>query len=193
MNNKLTKIAIATPILFALLFVSLNESISLEANVMADPSFGGLFTITHADANGNIISVQKVHNLVTNEGLECFGDLIFEGTAVCVSENTFSYLAVGTTATAPADSQTALIAESGGCARVQDGTVALDTSTTGQREATVSSVFSGGSCEAESYVETGIFDASSSGNMLARATFSSINLGVGETLTINYEIVINNA
>lgn len=188
--NKQNKLIYGTPLLLAAIFLVAVSPITFDD--VPTEQFGGMFTIIHADANGNVLSVQKVHNLVTNEGMECMGDLIFNGTAVCTTEQEMSYIALGTNAAAPADGDTALGTEAG-CARVQDGTVALNTGVTGQRTATVSSQFSGGSCEAIAFVETGIFDASSTGNMLARATFGSITLGVGETLTINYDIVINNA
>ncbi len=152
----------------------------------------GHFTFTHADPNGNIIQVIQTDNLVVNEGMECTADLVF-GTTSCVAEAVFQFLALGTGTVAPVDANLALGTESGTCARVQDATPAIDVSVTGQRAVTVSSLFSGGTCEAQAFGETGLFDASSTGNMLARSLITpTITLGVGDTLTIDYTITINN-
>ena len=152
----------------------------------------GHFTLTHADADGNIIRVIQTNNLVNNEGMECTADLVF-GTTSCASEAFQHFLGVGTGTASPVDADTTLQTESGTCARVQDATPAINTATTGQRAVTVSSLFSGSTCEAQAFAETGLFDASSSGNMLARSLISpAITLGVGDTLTIDYTVTLNN-
>lgn len=153
---------------------------------------GGEFTLTHRDADGNIIQQITTPNLVVNEGLECVSDFVF-GTTSCTGEAVFTYIALGTGATAPADAQTALVTEVGACTRLQDATPAIDTATTGQRTITVSQTFSGASCEGSAFAEVGLFDAVTTGNMLARALISpTINLGSGDTLQIDYDIVLNN-
>lgn len=152
----------------------------------------GFFTITQSDADGNIIRTIQTDNLVVNEGMECVADLTF-GTTSCVAEAFFQFLALGTGTVAPADGNLALGTESGTCARVQDATPAIDVSVTGQRAVTVTSLFSGSTCEAQAFGETGLFDASSTGNMLARSLITpTITLSVGDTLSIDYTITINN-
>lgn len=152
----------------------------------------GFFTITQSDADGNIIRTIQTDNLVVNEGMECVADLTF-GTTSCVAEAFFQFLALGTGTVAPADGNLALGTESGTCARVQDATPAIDVSVTGQRKITVESLFSGGTCEAQIFGETGVFDASSAGNMLARSLITpTVTLGVGDTINIKYVITINN-
>ncbi len=152
----------------------------------------GFFTITHSDPDGNVISIIQTDNLVVNEGMECVADLTF-GTTSCVAEAFFQFLALGTGTVAPADGNLTLGAESGTCARVQDATPAINTATTGQRAVTVTSLFSGSTCEAQAFGETGLFDASTTGNMLARSLISpTITLGVGDTISIDYTITINN-
>lgn len=154
--------------------------------------FGGEFTLTHRDADGNIIQQITTPNLVVNEGLECVSDFVF-GTTSCTGEAVFTYIALGTGVTAPADAQTALVTEVGACTRLQDATPAIDTATTGQRTITVSQTFSGASCEGSAFAEVGLFDAVTTGNMLARALISpTITLGSGDTLQIDYDIVLNN-
>ena len=152
----------------------------------------GHFTLTHADADGNVIAVIQTDNLVNNEGMECTADLLF-GTTECVSEAFQQFLGVGTGAVAPADADTTLGTESGTCSRVQDSSPAVNTATTGQRAITVSSLFSGATCEGQAFAETGLFDSSSTGNMLARSLISpAITLGSGDTLTIDYTVTLNN-
>ena len=194
MNNNKKIVMGVTPAIFAVLFaVSFVPADTFGGSTYSDDAqFGGVFTFTHRDADGNVIQTFQQHNLVVNEGMECVSDFVF-GTTSCTGEAVFQYLAVGTGATAVADAQTALITESGTCARVQDATPAIDTGTTGQRTITISSVFSGANCEGASFAETGLFDAATTGNMLARALISpTINLGSGDTLQIDYDIVINN-
>jgi len=186
-------------VLFAVLLVVLvvpdSFTGSEATNISSGTSIGGVFTLTHLDSEGNVIEIQKVHNEVTNEGMECVADLIFNGTASCTGERTFSYLSVGTDNTAVDETDTALNAEDADCARAGDATVALDTGTTNQRTATISGTFSGANCEGSGYQEVGVFDTSvlTQGNMLARATFASITLSSGDTLQVDYDIVINNS
>jgi len=154
----------------------------------------GVFTITVRDGDGNILSIQQMPNLVPNEGLECTADLMF-GTTSCTAEAFFQYIAIGTGAVAPADGDTTLGAESGTCARVLDATPTLTSPSSGVRRIALSAVFSGATCEAQTFAETGVFDALTSGNMLARTLLSStvtLPSGTGSTLTINYEVNLNN-
>lgn len=180
-------------IAIAVSLIPLFPSDSIKSTGYNDGSvLKGYFTLTQADQNGNVIRVIHTPNLVMNEGMECVSDLIF-GSTSCTGEAFFKYLAVGTSATAVNANQTALVSESGTCSRVVDNTPVVDASTSGQRAVTLSSLFSGASCEGSGFQETGLFDASTSGNMLARSLISpAITLSSGDTLTIDYTITINN-
>lgn len=183
--------------IFAVIFVvalmpTLDASVSPSSTASAF-HFGGDFTFTHFDANGNVIETFSVPNEVTNEGMECVSDLVFT-TTDCVGELDFNWVALGTGVVAVDETDTALGTEVGGCTRLEDATVALDTGTTNQRTATVSVTFSGASCEGSAFGEVGLFDAVTTGNMLARALISpTITLASGETLQIDYDIVFNNS
>lgn len=165
-----------------------------DGSAYSDSSrFGGEFTFTQRDAQGTIIEQFTVPNEVTNEGMECVSDFVF-GTTSCTGELVFTYIALGTGAVAVDETDTALGTEVGGCTRLQDATPAIDTGTTNQRTITISQTFSGASCEGSAFAEVGLFDAVTTGNMLARALISpTINLGSGDTLQIDYDIVINNS
>lgn len=195
-----SKALIAGSLVFSVLFLF---TILPQANLVqlfVQPSqadnthIGGVFTAIVKDGDGNIVSIQQMPNLVPNEGLECTADLMF-GTTSCTSEAFFTYIAIGTGAVAPADGDTTLGAESGTCARVLDSTPTLTSPSSGVRRIALSAVFSGASCEAQTFAETGVFDATTSGNMLARTLLSStvtLPSGTGSTLTINYEVNLNN-
>lgn len=42
-------------------------------------NFGGIYRITHTNSNGEIISVDEVKNIVPNQGLQFFNNVIFGG------------------------------------------------------------------------------------------------------------------
>lgn len=152
----------------------------------------GYFTITHSDPDGKIISIIQTDNLIVNEGMECVADHVF-GTTSCTAESLFQHIAIGNGTSATVDADTALGTESGTCSRVIDATPAINTAITGQRAITVSSLFSGASCEGDAFGETGVFDASSAGNMLARSLISpTVTLGSGDSITVDYTVTINN-
>ena len=176
-----------------LLVVGFSPAIGLDTQSETF-SIGGEFTFTQRDSEGVIVEQFTVQNEVTNEGMECVADLVFASTASCTGETDFSWIALGTGVVAVDETDTALGTEVGGCTRLEDTAVALDTGTTNQRTATVSVTFSGASCEGSTFGEVGLFDAVTTGNMLARALVSpTINLGAGDTLQIDYDIVLNNS
>ncbi len=157
-----------------------------------DTTLKGTFFFTLTNSDNEIIREWQHDNLVNNEGMECVADAVF-GTTDCTAESLFQHISLGTDGTAEADGDTDLIAESGTCARVQDATPALDTGTTGEREVTVSSTFSGGTCEGIAFAETGLHDDGSAGNMYARTTISpTVTLGSGDSLQVDYVVNINN-
>lgn len=196
MKNTNTKIAIGgIPVgIFAiLLVVGFVPADSIGGSPFSG-SLGeeGIYTFTVRDADGNVKLIQQSHNEVTNEGMECVSDFVF-GTTSCVGEQVFTYIALGTGTVAVNELDTALGTEVGACTRLQDATPAIDTGTTNQRTVTISQTFSGASCEGSAFGEVGLFDAVTTGNMLARALISpTITLGSGDTLQIDYDIIVKN-
>ena len=152
----------------------------------------GVITMIHKDKDGNVLSYQQFENLIPNEGLECVSDLVF-GTTVCVGEAFYQFIGIGTSAVSPADADLTLGAESGTCARVQDSTPTSGSPSSGVRTIALQAIFSGGTCEGQTFTEVGLFDASTSGNMISRTLLSSsVTLTVGSTLTVNYQVNLNN-
>ena len=123
-------------------------------------------------------------NIITNVGLAAIVRLIGAG----LTETKFGYLAIGTGTTAESATDTALQAE----IKRKTATVSQTTTTiTGDTclfEATFSSDddLSG----SHNVSETGIFNASTGGILLARKVFSAVpvNWDAGDTLTIRYYV-----
>ena len=123
-------------------------------------------------------------NVITNVGLACLIRLAFAG----LTEDKFGYIAIGTGTTAEAVTDTALEAEiARKVASVTQTTTSVD-GDTALLEATFSSA--DGLSGSHNVSETGVFNASTGGDMLARKTFSPvpINWDAGDTLTIRYYI-----
>ena len=124
-------------------------------------------------------------NLVTTRGKQVIIDLL---NGESTSEVTA--IAMGTGTTSPAASDTALQTEltSGGLTRASATKTTETTTTTGDTAQwahtfNVTSTFA--------VTEEGLFDtASSGGNMLARQTFSAINVVSGDTLAITHKVQI---
>jgi len=117
-------------------------------------------------------------NIVVNNGKAQAAGLI-NG----VVTNFFEYLAIGTGTTTPAAADSGLAAEVGTrgsatCTR-QTTTVTNDTA---QLVATFT--FNGSTA----LTESGIFDSSSSGSMLTRATYAAINVASGDSLQLTWKV-----
>jgi len=140
----------------------------------------GEIEIIHKDKDGNIKQIIKVKNLVVSAGKAQVAGLINGATT-----GAFTYVAVGTGTTAPSSSDTALGTE---VARVS-ATVGRTTTNVTNDTATWSATFNFTSSYA--ITEAGIFNASSGGTMLARQTFSAINVVSGDSLTINWKLTVS--
>lgn len=132
--------------------------------------------------DGKLRDEFKVDNIVTNAGKAQLALLAGDASAT-----PFTYLAVGTSTTAVAASQTALVAEisTSGLARAS-GTVSRITTTVTNDTLQITKTWTAsGSVTVE---EVGVFNASSSGTMLSRALTSTKSLVNGETLTATYTL-----
>lgn len=193
-NTKIIASSIPISLFAIILVIGFAPLGAVESNSLSGSAgILGEYTFTVRDSEGEIKQQFTALNEVTNEGMECIADLVFV-TTDCTGETDFAWIALGTNAAAVDETDTGLTTEVGGCTRLEDSTIALDTGTTNQRTATIDVTFSGGSCEGSAFAEVGLFDAVTTGNMLARAIISpTINLGVGDTLQIQYDIIIKNS
>ena len=141
----------------------------------------GSLHIVLKDALGNIKDERFLDNLVVDDGLAYIASRMKDATATAMS-----HIAVGTSSTAAADAQTALVAETGTRA---SATVSLvQTNVTGDSAQYVAT-FAAGNATAV-LTEAGVFNASSAGTMLCRTVFGGIDKGANDSLTITWKVVI---
>jgi hypothetical protein len=129
---------------------------------------------------GQIVDVREVTNTVVNSGKAQVAALILTD----VGGTAFDYLALGTSNTAPAAAQTTLVAELYRTA----GTGTRITTSVANDTARLSGSFAiTGSATLR---EMGILNSSSTGILLARATFSDLAVNNADTVNAIYNIVV---
>jgi len=131
--------------------------------------------------DGEVIALVDNTNTIMNAGLAEVSGLILSD----IGGNAFDYLAIGTDATAPNATQTALLDEIYRSA----GTGSQET--TGVTDDTARLTTSVAITASNTVQEAGIFNSSSTGDMLARATFSAISVQNGDTLNMGYDVVLS--
>jgi len=129
------------------------------------------------DKNGQVKEQRFIPNLVVSVGKQFIASRMV-GTAA----NVMSHMAVGSSSTAPANNDTALGGEL--------GRVALTSSAAAGAIATYIATFPAGTGTG-AVVEAGIFNASSSGTMLCRTTFSVVNKGADDAMSITWAITVS--
>lgn len=122
-----------------------------------------------------------VPNLVVDAGLAYIASRMKDATATAMS-----HMAVGTSSTAAADAQTALVTES---ARVALTSTTLVTTAVSNDSVQYVASFPAGTGTG-ALTEAGIFNAASSGTMLCRTVFSVINKGALDSLTITWKVTV---
>ncbi len=140
----------------------------------------GQLNIVLKDKAGNIKDQRDVKNLVVNTGLAYIASRM-TGTSKAV----MSHMALGSGTTAASSGQTDLV------------------SLLGSREALDSTSISGSNNEKVVYVssfeagdatgavtEAGLFNASSSGDMLCRTVFSVVNKAADDTMSVTWTITL---
>jgi hypothetical protein len=142
----------------------------------------GTYDFTITDVNGKVRDSWSVENLVTNAGFAQLALLAGDASAT-----PFTYLAVGTSTTAPAVTDTTLTAEivDTGLARVA-GTVSRVTTTVTNDTYRVTTTWT--ATGSKTIEEVGVFNASSAGTMLSHALTTSKAVTNGETLTGTYSL-----
>ena len=128
------------------------------------------------DETGNQKDYRKINNLVVAVGKETIASRMVGNTTAIMS-----HMAVGSSNTAAATSQTALGTEL--------GRVALDSSTRVSNTITYVATFPAGTGTG-SIAEAGILNASSSGNMLCRTAFGVVTKAAGDTVIITWNVTV---
>jgi len=128
------------------------------------------------DVNGIQKDYRKVENLVVAVGKEVIAARLLGNTLAVMS-----HMAVGSDSTAAATGQTALGAEL--------GRVVLDSSARVSNVNTYIATFPAGTGTG-ALTEAAILNASSTGNMLCRTTFSTVNKASGDTVVITWNVTV---
>jgi hypothetical protein len=137
----------------------------------------GELRITVTNPEGNVTQETVVPNLVVTSGKDFIAERMKDATTTAMS-----HMAIGTGSTAAAAGDTALGTEA--------GRVSL-TSTTVTANAVAYVATFGAGTGTGAITEAGLFNASSSGDMLCRTVFSVINKGAADTLGITWTVTVN--
>ena len=121
--------------------------------------------------------VQEVPNLVVTAGKDYVASRIKDATATAMS-----HMAIGTGTATPAAGNTALGSQS--------HRSALTSTTVSSNVVTYVASFGAGDGTG-AITEAGLFNASSGGDMLCRTTFSVVNKGSQDSMTITWEVTVS--
>jgi hypothetical protein len=121
--------------------------------------------------------VHEVDNLVVTAGKNFVASRMKDTTKAAMT-----HMAVGTGTTAAAAGNTTLVTET-------DRNALTSTTVTNNAVAYVATWAAGDATAA--LTEAGIFDAASSGDMLARTVFSVVNKGAADSMTITWTITVS--
>ena len=137
-------------------------------------SIKGALTITK---NGEV--VREIDNLMVDTGKTLVASRI--GSNI---DNFVDYMGLGTGSTAAAAGDTALVAE------VNRSPAASSTSVSNPLDVVFTSTFSAG-VGSGSITEAGLFNAASSGLLVARTVFAVVNKGPDDIITITWTVTIS--
>lgn len=140
-------------------------------------SLKGQLEIVLKDKSGKVKERRKEKNLIVNTGLNAILDRL-----VGTSEAVMSHMGLGSSSTAAAAGQTALVSQLGSREAIDSSTV------TGSSVAYVCTFEAGDATG--TITEAGIFNASTSGTMLCRSVFSSITKGANDSLNVTWTITV---
>lgn len=143
------------------------------------------------DGAGKVKDERHIDNLIVNAGIEAIASRIAPHDGAINPSTPFNYIALGTGSTAVSAGQTALAAEltaGAGYGRVQDA--AAQYVTASGNKLIMSVTFPPGQGTG-TLRESGVFNAATGGDMLARQTFAEIQKAASDTLTITWTITLS--
>jgi len=163
-------------------------------NLFKPPSISGRETVKLTGEftmrqwrDGKVIREFTKRNLIVNAGKALAAGLL-NG----VSSGAFTYIAIGTSATAAAATDVGLGAEitTGGIGRAS-ATCTRVTTTVTDDTAQLVKTFEVTSAGPFSVVESGIFNAASGVTMLCRQTFATVTLSLNDKLEVTWKIAVS--
>jgi len=128
------------------------------------------------DESGAIKDSRKVNNLVVAVGKDLIASRLVGNTLAIPS-----HMALGSSSTAAATSQTALGSEL--------GRVSLDSTSRTSNTVSYVATFPAGTGTG-TVQEAGIFNDGTTGNMLCRTTFSAVNKAAGDTVVVTWNVTV---
>jgi hypothetical protein len=147
----------------------------------------GKLDIILQDENGNVKDERHLDNLIVDEGFEGVAYRIAPHDGSVTPSSPWNFIAIGTGTTSPVADNTALVAE---LVRIQDSQAEFTSTSSKQLKLQVS--FGSGQGTGN-IAESGLFNAASGGDMLARQTFSTISKGASDTLTVTWTITLSSS
>lgn len=160
-------------------FLPPNGGLNLEGIML----FKGRIEAQLMDIHGNPVGPRIIQdNTVVTAGRRWVFENIYSGGPA--SAQVLSHLAVGTSTTAPATSDSALGNES---LRIAIGTFTTSNLTSSTPNMRFEASFATNQANT-TLGEVGLFNSSSSGTLFARATFSTIDKTTSNTLSISYTV-----
>lgn len=137
----------------------------------------GSLKITVTNKEGKVVEEREIENLVVTTGKNYIASRM-----VGTSSTVMSHMALGTDNTSPAAGDTALGSEA--------GRVAMSAFTASTNIVTATATFPAGTATG-ALTEAGILNASSSGDLLCRTTFSVVNKAAGDSVAITWTITVS--
>lgn len=129
------------------------------------------------EINNNVVA--EVPNVVVNSGKDFVASRMKDSTS-----SVMSHMAIGTGTTSAIVSNTTLEDELSG------SRTALTSTTVSSNDVIYVATFSAGTGTG-AVTETGIFDASSGGNMLCRTVFAVVNKAASDSMTITWTVTVS--
>jgi hypothetical protein len=145
----------------------------------------GKLDVLLVDELGNLKDERHFDNMIVDAGFEGVAYRIAPHDGSVTPTAPWNYIAIGTGSTGPVAGDTALVSE---LMRRQDMQAAYTTTSGKQLQLQVS--FGPGEGTGN-IAESGLFNAASGGDMLARQTFATIAKGASDTLTVTWTITLS--
>ena len=141
----------------------------------------GKLRVELLDANGFVKDVRDINNLIVNTGKAQVASLLAQD----IAGDAFRYTAIGTGSTAPTASDTALVSEymRESSSQTRITTSVADDTARFETEFTVTSTVT--------LQESGIFNTSSAGTMLNRATFSALEAVNNDVVKTDWKVQVS--
>jgi hypothetical protein len=140
----------------------------------------GMVTVSHFNKQGELLNTFEVPNLVVTTGKNFIASRIKDTTFAAMS-----HMAIGTSASAAAATDTTLVSEG--------GRVGLSSTTVSTNTVTYTATFPAGTGTSTSpgVQEAGVFNASSGGTLLCRTVFPSVAKAAGDSIAITWVITVS--